>query len=149
LYKATTRVFGGDEMGIDNIEIEKIIEILIANFNPYLIYFFGSVLTDNFREDSDIDIAFLSDSKISDYDVFIIAQNIADIVNRDVDLINLKNSSTVFKAQVIGNGKVIFCNDNNRRMFFEMRSFKEYTLLNEERQVILDNIKKRGSVYGK
>ncbi len=143
MYKATTRVFGGDEMGINNIEIEKIIEILIANFNPYLIYFFGSVLTDTFREDSDIDIAFLSDSKISDYDVFIIAQNIADIVNRDVDLINLKNSSTVFKAQVIGNGKVIFCNDNNRRMFFEMRSFKEYTLLNEERQVILDNIKKR------
>ena len=34
-------------------------------------------------------------------------------------------------------------------MYFEMRAFKEYALLNEEREVILKKIKERGSVYGK
>jgi hypothetical protein len=97
----------------------------------------------------DIDIAFLSDNQSSDYQIFLLAQEIADILHRDVDLINLMNSSTVFTAEVIGKGEVIYCTDDNRRMFFEMRAFKEYALLNEERQVILDNIKKRGSVYGK
>lgn len=33
--------------------------------------------------------------------------------------------------------------------YFEMRSLKEYALLNEERECILNKIKERGSVYGK
>lgn len=132
----------------NNVNINEINKILIDKVNPYLIYLFGSSVTENFRDDSDVDIAFLSDNSISEYEVFILAQEIADVLNREVDLINLSNSSTVFKAQVVGKGKVIYCTDNNRRMYFEMRAFKEYALLNEERQEILNNINKRGSIYG-
>lgn len=135
-------------MYLNNIDKSEINKILTSRVKPYLIYLFGSSVTENFREDSDIDIAFLSDEAINDYEIFLLAQEIADMLRRDVDLINLSNSSTVFKAQVIGNGKVIYCSDDNRRMYFEMRAYKEYALLNEERQVILDNINKRGSVYG-
>lgn len=39
------------------------------------------------------------------------AQELADIFNREVDLINLNTSSTVFKAQVVGTGKIIYCRD--------------------------------------
>jgi hypothetical protein len=34
-------------------------------------------------------------------------------------------------------------------MYFEMRAFKAYAMLNEEREVILKKIKERGTVYGK
>lgn len=81
-------------------------------------------------------------------ELFLIAQEIADLLDRDIDLIDLKNSSTVFKAQVVGKGIAIYCTDDKRRMNFELRAFKEYALLNEERQEILVNIKKRGSIYG-
>lgn len=128
--------------------IEKINEFLLEKVNPFIIYLFGSSVKGNFRDDSDIDIAFISDSKVSQYELFIISQELADILKREVDLINLNTSSTVFKAQIIGNGKVIYCNDDTRRMYFEMYAFKDYALLNEERAVILDSIKKRGSVYG-
>ncbi|MBL4937492.1 nucleotidyltransferase domain-containing protein [Clostridium sp. YIM B02515] len=93
-------------------------------------FLFGSSVKGAFREDSDIDIAFLSDNELSDYEVFMIAQEIACVFNRDVDLIDLNKASAVFKAQIVGTGKVIYCSDDNRRMCFEMRSFKEYALLN-------------------
>lgn len=55
----------------------------------------------------------------------------------------------MFKAQVIGTSKVLYCNDEYRRMNFEMRALKEYTLLNEEREPILKRIREEGAVYGK
>ncbi|MBV1821784.1 type VII toxin-antitoxin system MntA family adenylyltransferase antitoxin [Clostridium cochlearium] len=136
-------------MYLNKDTINKIIDYSLKIIKPYLVYIFGSAVNGNFNEDSDIDIAFLSDEEFTDYEVFIMAQELADIVKRDVDLINLKKASTVFKAQVVGTGEKIYCTDETRRMYFEMRAFKEYALLNEEREIIMENIKKRGSVYGK
>ena len=134
---------------MNEADIEKAKIFLINNLKPYLIYLFGSSCTNNFRDDSDIDIAYLSDNESSDYEIFMLSQELADLLRRDVDLIDLKKASTVFKAQVLGGGKVIFCNDANRRMYFEMRSLKEYALLNEERKMVLESIKQRGTIYGK
>lgn len=136
-------------MNIDNAYVEKIKNYLLEKIDPFIIYIFGSSVDGIFREDSDIDIAFISDKKFSEYELFIIAQELADILKREVDFINLDNASTVFKAQVVGKGKVIYCSDDTRRMYFEMYSFKDYALLNEERAEILDGIRRRGSVYGK
>jgi predicted nucleotidyltransferase len=134
-------------MNLDKKTLEKVVEFLVDRLNPYVIYLFGSSVKENFREDSDIDIAFLSNIELSDYDLFITAQDLADLLSREVDLIDLKKSSTVFKAQVVGTGKIIYCNDDKRRMYFEMNAFKEYAILNEERAIILESIQKRGSVF--
>lgn len=131
------------------IQLKKAIEALKEEFNPIIIYLFGSAARNELREDSDIDIAFLTEKEADPYKCFIKAQDLADIFHRDVDLINLNTSSTVFKAQVVGKGRNIYCSDETKRMYFEMRALKEYALLNEEREVILNKIKERGSVYGK
>ena len=131
------------------VQLKKAIEMLKEEFNPIIIYLFGSAARNELRKDSDIDIAFLTEKEVDSYKCFSKAQELADIFKRDVDLINLNSSSTVFKAQVIGTGKRIYCSDETKRMYFEMRAFKEYALLNEEREVILKKIKERGSVYGK
>ena len=121
------------------VQLNMAIEILKEEFNPIVIYLFGSGAKNKLRDDSDID----------SYECFMKAQELADIFNREVDLINLNTSSTVFKAQVVGTGKIIYCRDEIKRMYFEMRSFKAYAMLNEEREVILNKIKERGTVYGK
>ncbi|MDR3596615.1 type VII toxin-antitoxin system MntA family adenylyltransferase antitoxin [Clostridium sp.] len=131
------------------IQLNKAIEILKEEFNPIVIYLFGSGAKNRLRDDSDIDIAFLTDKEVDPYQCFIKAQELADVFNREVDLINLNASSTVFKAQVVGTGKIIYCRDETKRMYFEMRAFKSYAMLNEEREVILKKIKERGTVYGK
>lgn len=125
-----------------------IIDILIEKTNACLIVLFGSAAQNNLRADSDIDIAFLAEKKLTGYDVFCIAQELAEKFNRDIDLIDLSKASTVLKAQILGKGKIIYFNDENMKANFEIRTFKEYCLLNEERKVILDKIAERGSVYG-
>lgn len=131
-----------------NSLLNKAVDYLIEKINPAVVYLFGSAARDELREDSDVDIAYISDVKLTAYENFMLAQEIADIFKRDVDLINLNEASTVFKAQVVGKGKKIYCTDENRRMYFEMRALKDYAVLNEEREEIMKNIEKRGSVYG-
>lgn len=129
-------------------QIESIKSQLVQAIDPFLIMIFGSYAKGNTREDSDIDIAFFSNQKFNEYEVFTVAQQLADKLGREVDLIDINKASTVFKAQIIGTGKVIYCSDETQRMNFMMRALKEYALLNEERAVILEKIKERGKVYG-
>ncbi|WP_434631334.1 nucleotidyltransferase domain-containing protein [Thermoanaerobacterium thermosaccharolyticum] len=138
---------GGEMMNINDEQVDIIKNFLINKVEPYVIYLFGSVVNGIFRSDSDIDIAYLSDKNISGYDLFMISQELADLLKRDVDLIDLRKASTVFKAQVVGTKKIIYCNDDLRRMNFEMYALKDYAKLNEERAEIIDKILKRGRIY--
>ena len=71
------------------IQLNKAIEVLKEEFNPIVIYLFGSGAKNRLRDDSDIDIAFLTDDEIDSYECFMKAQELADIFSREVDLINL------------------------------------------------------------
>jgi predicted nucleotidyltransferase len=134
-------------MNISDTQINEIKSYLSNEISPYLIMIFGSAYKGSMTPDSDIDIAFLSDKKVEPYELFMIAQGLADKLGRDVDLVNLETASTVFKAQVIAKGKVILDKTPNRRRIFQMNSFKEYATLNEQRQCILDKIEQRGSIF--
>lgn len=127
---------------------DLIISFLRKKINPYLIMLFGSINKDYFRNDSDIDIAFLSDFNLSQYDIFMLAQELADILKRDVDLVDLNKASTVFKVQIISTGRIIYSSDEYRRATFMMRALKEYALLNEERKIIIDNMLKGSEING-
>lgn len=133
------------------LKLKEAVDIIVENFDPIAIYLFGSASRNELREDSDIDLGFLTEHNVNidEYDKFIKAQELADIFNRDVDLVHLNSSSSVFKVEVTYNGKVIYCNDDTKRMIFEMQSLKEYAILNEERSIIIESIKKRGTVYGR
>jgi predicted nucleotidyltransferase len=124
-----------------------IIQHLTETLSPYLIILFGSAARGTMHRESDIDIAFLSDRRFTEYEIFMVGQSLADKLGREVDLVDLNRASTVFKAQIIGTGKVIFDQEPLRRMSFFTRSFKEYALLNEERQPIFDRLKEKGSLY--
>lgn len=122
--------------------------LLLKEFNIISVYLFGSANRNELKPESDIDIAFLSFSDIDEYTCFMKAQELAEIFKRDVDLIDLNKASTVFKAQIIGTSSLIYCNDDVKRAYFEMRALKEYALLNEERAEIIKNIQKGDKVYG-
>ncbi|MFF3024400.1 nucleotidyltransferase domain-containing protein [Gottfriedia sp. NPDC057948] len=128
-------------------KLQEIIKVLIKKINPYVIILFGSAAENRMRLDSDLDLAYLSDTKLSNYERFLLSQELANILNLNVDLIDLNDASTVFQSEIIQNGKVVYCSDDDRREKFEMKTLKMYAKLNEERIEILNNIKKRGSIY--
>ena len=130
-----------------NRDLNTIVQFLVKKINPYVIYLFGSQAQQQSRKDSDIDLAFLSERTLSHYERFMIAEELAAILNYDVDLVDLKEATTVFQAQVVGKGKVLYCADDDKKAQFEMKVFKEYAILNDERAEILERIRKRGAVY--
>ncbi|HBE81114.1 MAG TPA: nucleotidyltransferase domain-containing protein [Firmicutes bacterium] len=119
-------------------QIKKTIEFLKEKLAPDFIWLFGSGAKGTLNPESDIDLAFFSDARFDSYQVFMIAQELAELLGREVDLIDLRKASTVMKAQIVGQGRLIHEQDPLKRMNFAMMAFKEYALLNEERQAILE-----------
>lgn len=68
-------------------------------------------------------------------------------VSRDVDLINLRNVSTVFQKEIITTGRRISCNDCYAAEAFEMLTLSLYQKLNEERREILHQFFETGKAY--
>lgn len=62
--------------------LKKAIDLLIEKINPYMVYLLGSASRDELREDSDIDIAYISDINLTPYQNFLLAQDLADIFKR-------------------------------------------------------------------
>ncbi|KAB2951801.1 nucleotidyltransferase domain-containing protein [Heliorestis acidaminivorans] len=130
--------------------MEKIIvESITKEFDPYLIALFGSAARGELGEDSDIDIAFLTEKKIDSYQVFLLAQTMGEQLRRPVDLINLDEVSTVFQSQIVSTYRLLYCSDQKKRKLFEILVLKKYAKLNEERQIVLDRIAREGTIYGK
>ena len=112
-------------------------------------YRFGSAGTEHARAGSDVDLAFLSDREQTPLDVWDLAQRVAMVLGRDVDLVDLARASTVMAAQVIAKGRLLVETDTARREMFEAHALSDYARLNEERREILEDIRRRGSIHGR
>ncbi|AQS59829.1 type VII toxin-antitoxin system MntA family adenylyltransferase antitoxin [Desulforamulus ferrireducens] len=130
-------------MSINEQQVELITDFLAKKISPYLIILFGSAVRGNLRINSDIDIAFLSNHKLNDYEVFILSQELADLLHREVDLIDLAKASTVFQAQILNTGRVIHCSDFSRKLRFHALVLKKYAMLNQERACVLKRLEGR------
>lgn len=127
-----------------------IINFLVERFSPIFITLFGSTVNGRANSQSDVDIAFFNKGEnINKYDLFMAAQDLATLLNQDVDLVDLKNASTVFQAQILQTGKIIYCMDDHKKDMYEMKVLKMYVKLNEERLPILNSIEESGSIYEK
>jgi len=95
---------------INQQQIDIIKKFLIKNLDVDVdaIYLFGSSVKNTMRKDSDIDVAFLSNKSVDSFDLFLLSQKLADLLGREVDLIDIKKVSTVFQAQIISTGLVIY-----------------------------------------
>ena len=130
-------------------EQEKVIvDLLVQELNPKFIYLFGSFAKGEGRIDSDIDLAVYVTDEVSGYSLFLLAGKLSMLLKRDVQIVDLKDISTVFAAQIVGTKKVLHCDDEILMANYDIRVFKDYAKLNEERKVVLDAIKKDGKIYG-
>lgn len=111
------------------------------------VYVFGSWGTPDERPGSDMDLAILPPAPVPQIDCWQLAQALAVLAKRDIDLIDLLNASTVMRAQVVAYGRRIYCLDRPRCEHFEGWTFSSYARLNEERRGILRDIRERGRIH--
>lgn len=136
-------------MYLEDRDKKIIVKFLREKINPKFIYLFGSFAKGEGREDSDVDLAIYTKKELSPYNLYIIGNELTFKINRDVEIIDLKNIDTVFAAQIVGNREELYSEDENLKSYYNMKTLREYAKLNEERQIVLDSIREDGSIYGK
>ena len=119
------------------IDIPRLVARL-ADFEPAVVYLFGSAVTGRLVASSDVDIAFLPRQPCDPMAVFDAAQQLAGDLGRNVDLIDLSRASAVFRAQVLGTGTALHVADHQKREEFEMYVLSDYARTNEERREVLE-----------
>jgi len=113
------------------------------------IYLFGSAAKGEMRVDSDIDLALLLATKPDAEAIFNLKSQLTSFARKDIDLIDLARADTVTQAQVVSGSELLFTQNASFSAFFETTVLSQYAQLNLERREILEDIIKRGSIYGR
>jgi predicted nucleotidyltransferase len=131
------------------VERERVVaEICRAVPSAIAVYVFGSVATGTATASSDLDLAVLAMTPLPAEARWRLAQTLAIELRRDVDLVDLRQASTVLRVQVLGSSHLLLEGDKTKRQEFEAMALGAYARLNEARRGILEDIRQRGRVYG-
>jgi uncharacterized protein len=114
------------------------------------IYLFGSYLTPDQQQDSDVDIAVLFPHEraklLKNLAMSDCRDALENVLKRTVDLINMRTANTVFQNEIIQHGRIIYQQNEYAVDEFEMQVMSSYQKLNEERAEILEDILETGRI---
>jgi predicted nucleotidyltransferase len=120
-------------------EVQKIVAYLKQALpNIQLIYLFGSRADGSHKPSSDWDIGLLGLNNLDNVQRWEMAQELASLLNTDVDLVDLSSASTVLNMQVVSKGQLLY-GDINIRDVFETKVYSMYGRLQESRQDIIEH----------
>lgn len=109
------------------------------------LYIFGSYANETYTSRSDIDIAYLSTATLTTLQIWELSNLLASTLSIDVDLVDLKETNTIFRFQIISEGKRIY-GEGYEVESFETLAYSFYLRFQEERQPIVDAVYKDKSV---
>ena len=112
------------------------------------IYRYGSAGSEFERADSDLDIAVLAEHKLGFEECLNLATQLSRLVGRDVDIVDMRTIPVTLRVQIAASAARLYASDVSRTGEFESRAFSDYARLNEERRAILDDVRRRGRIYG-
>ena len=108
---------------MENIQLEILDKLKSKELKNYLskldinnALVFGSIITDNFNEESDVDIAILGTSKLTIKEILKLELLLEDLLERNIDVIDLNsdNLDIFIKIDILNDGKSIYTTDNNK-----------------------------------
>ena len=111
------------------------------------LYLFGSQRDGSATTSSDIDIAYLINKPLDTVNRWGLSQNLASLFSKDVDLIELSTTNTIFRYQILSSAERIY-GEGYEVESFETLAYSFYLRFQEERKPIVDEIMKNKSVLG-
>ena len=123
-------------------------ELQKAFSNALGIYAFGSRVQGMANAQSDLDLAVLVEGYADPLQLFEMANQLADKLGYEVDLLDLRAASTVMQHQVITTGRRLWAKDMQADLF-DIFVTKEKWDLDALRAKQIDEIHATGSIYGK
>jgi len=136
---------------------ELIVQTILFHYpQTQAVYLFGSFGTEQERPDSDVDIALLlppmAAKEVGNLALGQLHLSLTEQLGKNVDLINLRQVSSVFQKEIIMAERRIFCADEYAADEyaadeFEMLTLSYYQKLNEERREIMAEFARTGRAY--
>ncbi|MFT4249424.1 MAG: nucleotidyltransferase domain-containing protein [Pseudomonas sp.] len=111
------------------------------------IWLFGSFANGHANAQSDVDLALLLPGKADPVELWNLAQQLAVLIDRDVDLLDLRAASTVIQYQVVTTGRLLWAADAQADLYTSF-ILSSKTALDEARAGLMDDIQRRGHVHG-
>lgn len=138
-------------MNVDDLERVRAAVATIRTAIPDVqaIYRFGSTAAGTDGPGSDLDLAVLGPRPLDPVVRFDIQEQLASVLRRAVDLVDLRAASPVMAMQVLAAGELLHDPAPGARGLFEDRAYGTYARLNEERRGILERVAAEGTVYGR
>ncbi|MEI7840614.1 MAG: nucleotidyltransferase domain-containing protein [Methylococcaceae bacterium] len=128
--------------------ISSIISTIRATFpNTLAIYVFGSRVKGNSNAESDLDLAVLVAGYADPLRLWEIASDLAEIAGCDVDLLDMRATSTVMQYQILQTGRRLWAQELEAGLF-ECFVLSEKLDFDQARAGLLADIQQRGTIYG-
>lgn len=116
------------------------------------VYLFGSYADQTANAQSDLDLALLLPPRqaflMAHHAWWKLTDELSMLAGCHVDLINMRQVSTVFQIEILRTGQRIFCHNLQQCNEYEGLMLSLYQKLNEERAEILAAIQETGIIYG-
>lgn len=112
------------------------------------VYAFGSRVQGTSGEASDLDLAVLVEGYVDPVRLFDLANALVDLVGCAVDLVDFRAAPTVLQYQILTQGQRWWESDF-RAAVYEAAILSQKTDLDTARAELLEEISRRGHVYGR
>src|SRR5487761_2361217 len=112
------------------------------------VYSFGSRVQGTAGAESDLDLAVLVAGYAEPVALWKLAGELADTAGCPVDLLDLRAATTVMQYQILTGGERWWFKDAQAALF-EAAILSEKTALDTARAGLLDDIQKKGKIYGR
>ena len=132
-------------------KLELLIESIKQTFpDVWAIYLFGSFAKEQANQQSDIDLAIVGPVKFDTEQRWDLQQTLSIKAGREVDLVDLRATPLVTRNEMLAAAKCIAKYDALAADLYEAHTLSDYVTFNEEvRMPIINEIRERGSIYGK
>lgn len=134
---------------MERVLLQPLLDHLLAALpRAQAVYLFGSRAQGTNLPGSDVDLAVLQPVRQPDRTVlglYHLRGELEELVGRRVDLVDLRQASTVLRIQVL-RGRLLLVRDQDAVDEFEMMALSCFQALNHQRRELLEQIRRTGRV---
>jgi predicted nucleotidyltransferase len=111
---------------VTDADLQRAIEFLDERFGLDTLWLYGSEAQGMAREDSDVDLGALFRRRLTALEIFETRAELAEILHREIDLVDLDQASPILCMQVLRYGRLLVDRNPKRRHAFFSKTVSMY-----------------------